>query len=104
MAYIVSVHIPIAGMSLLPVFLGWKEMVLLPVHIVFLELIIDPACSVVFEAEAEESGIMQRKPRDPKERLFGKRTLAISAAQGIIAFIVVAMVYKVGALPRTIHG
>ena len=94
MAYIVSVHIPIAGMSLLPVFLGWKEMVLLPVHIVFLELIIDPACSVVFEAEAEESGIMQRKPRDPKERLFGKRTLAISAAQGIVALIVVALVYK----------
>jgi Ca2+-transporting ATPase len=94
MAYIVSVHIPIAGMSLLPVFLGWKEMVLLPIHIVFLELIIDPACSVVFEAEAEESGIMQRKPRDPKERLFGKRMLAISAAQGIVALIVVALVYK----------
>ncbi len=94
MAYIVSVHIPIAGMSLLPVFLGWKEMILLPVHIVFLELIIDPACSVVFEAEAEESGIMQRKPRDPGERLFGKRTLAISAAQGIVALIVVALVYQ----------
>jgi Ca2+-transporting ATPase len=94
MAYIVSVHIPIAGMSLLPVFLGWKEMVLLPIHIVFLELIIDPACSVVFEAEAEESGIMQRKPRDPEERLFGKRTLAISAAQGFVSLIVVALVYK----------
>ncbi len=94
MAYIVSVHIPIAGMSLLPVFLGWKEMVLLPIHIVFLELIIDPACSVVFESEAEESGIMQRKPRDPKEQLFGKRTLAISVAQGIVALIVVASVYQ----------
>jgi Ca2+-transporting ATPase len=98
MAYIVSVHIPIAGMSLLPVFLGWKEMVLLPIHIVFLELIIDPACSVVFEAEAEESGIMQRKPRDPKERLFGKRTLAISVAQGIVALIVIALVYKMALL------
>ncbi len=94
MAYIVSVHIPIAGISLLPVLLGWKEMVLLPVHIVFLELIIDPACSVVFEAEAEEPGIMQRNPRDPKERLFGKRTLAISAAQGIVALMVVVLVYK----------
>jgi Ca2+-transporting ATPase len=94
MAYIVSVHIPIAGMSLLPVFLGWKEMVLLPVHIVFLELIIDPACSVVFESEAEESGIMQRNPRDPGERLFGKQTLAISAAQGFVALIIAALVYK----------
>ncbi len=94
MAYIVSVHIPIAGMSLLPVFLGFKEMILLPIHIVFLELIIDPACSVVFEAEPEESRIMERKPRDSKERLFGKRTLALSAAQGIIAFIVVAIVFQ----------
>lgn len=93
MAYIVSVHIPIAGMSLLPVFLGWKEMVLLPIHIVFLELIIDPACSVVFEAEPEESDIMRRKPRDPGERLFGKRTLAISAAQGIAALLVTVLVY-----------
>jgi Ca2+-transporting ATPase len=94
MAYIVSVHIPIAGMSLLPIFMGFKEMVLLPIHIVFLELIIDPACSVVFEAEPEESKIMERNPRDPKERLFGKRTLAISAAQGIVVFIVVALVFQ----------
>ncbi|HQI01031.1 MAG TPA: cation-translocating P-type ATPase [Deltaproteobacteria bacterium] len=94
MAYIVSVHIPIAGISLLPVFLGWKEMVLMPVHIVFLELIIDPACSIVFESEPEESDIMQRKPRDPEERLFGKRTLAISAAQGIVALVAAALVFK----------
>ncbi len=64
-------------------------MVLLPIHIVFLELIIDLACSVVFEAEAEEAEIMQRKPIDPKERLFGKRTLAISVVQGIVALTVV---------------
>lgn len=94
MAYIVSVHIPIAGISLIPVFLGWKEMVLMPVHIVFLELIIDPACSVVFESEPAEPDIMQRKPRDPRERLFGKRTLAISAAQGIVAFIIVAVLFE----------
>ena len=55
MAYILAIHVPIAGMSLIPVLLQWP-LVLLPVHVVFLELIIDPACSVVFEAEPEEAG------------------------------------------------
>ena len=66
-AYIFAIHVPIAGMSLLPVLFGWP-LVLLPVHIVFLELIIDPACSVVFEAEGEEADVMRRRPRDPRER------------------------------------
>ena len=61
MLYIFVVHIPIAGLSLVPVLLGWP-LLLLPVHIVFLELIIDPACTVVFEAEREESGVMSRPP------------------------------------------
>jgi Ca2+-transporting ATPase len=93
MTYIVSVHIPIAGMSLIPVFLGFKEMILLPIHIVFLELIIDPACSVVFEAEPEDDDIMKRKPRDPQERLFGKKTLIISIAQGLVSLLAVMGVY-----------
>ena len=62
MAFIFSVHIPIAGMSLIPVIFNWP-LALLPVHILFLELIIDPACSVVFEMESEEADIMQRPPR-----------------------------------------
>jgi P-type Ca2+ transporter type 2C len=56
MLYIFVVHVPIAGLSLVPVLLGWPLM-LLPVHIVFLELIIDPACTVVFEAERQETAI-----------------------------------------------
>ncbi len=68
MAYIISVHIPIALASLLPVLLNWKEMILFPVHIVFLELIIDPACSIVFEAEPAEPDIMTRPPRSTSEQ------------------------------------
>ena len=70
MAYILAVHVPIAGMALLPLLLGcrWCSA---PVHIVFLELIIDPACSIVFEAEAEEPNSMQRPPRDTRAPLFG---------------------------------
>jgi Ca2+-transporting ATPase len=94
MAYIFAIHVPIAGMSLLPVLLRWP-LALLPVHIVFLELIIDPACSVVFEAEGEEADVMRRPPRDPRERLFGALTLGLSLAQGVAVLAMVALVFGV---------
>ena len=93
-AYIFAIHVPIAGMSLLPA-LCRLPLALLPVHIVFLELIIDPACSVVFEAEPEESGIMERPPRSPKEKLFNRRTLALGIAQGVAVLIIVLAVFLI---------
>jgi Ca2+-transporting ATPase len=75
------------------VILNWKEMILFPVHIVFLELIIDPACSVVFEAEPAERDIMKRSPRSPTERLFSRRSLVTSTIQGLVAFAVMMAVY-----------
>lgn len=81
MAYILAVHIPIAGLSLIPLLLGWPP-VFAPVHIVFLEMIINPACSIAFEAEPAESDVMQRPPRDPLQPLFGVRTLSLSLLQG----------------------
>ena len=71
-AYIFAVHIPIAGLSVIPILLGWP-LILLPVHIVFLELVIDPACSVVFESEPEEANVMKRKPRGFKEKMFNRK-------------------------------
>lgn len=82
MLYIFVVHVPIAGLSLLPVLFGWPLM-LLPIHIVFLELIIDPACTVVFEAEREEAGVMNRPPRSLDASLFGRRSLIVGLAQGL---------------------
>jgi P-type Ca2+ transporter type 2C len=93
-AYIISVHVPIAGSSLIPVLLGWP-IILYPVHIVFLELIIDPACSIVFESEAEESNTMRRPPRDPKTSLFSRRLVILSLLQGLFSFLVVIGVYKI---------
>jgi len=93
-AYIISVHTPIAGMSLLPVIFGWP-IILYPVHIVFLELIIDPVCSIVFESEQEEADIMSRRPRDPKKSLFGRKLLILSAIQGLFSLLVVVIVFKV---------
>ena len=92
MTFIFSVHIPIAGMSLIPVLLNWP-LALLPVHIVFLELIIDPACSVVFEMEQDEKDIMLRKPRPANEPLFGRQMVISGLVQGLSVLAVVALIY-----------
>jgi Ca2+-transporting ATPase len=79
-------------MSLIPVLFKWP-LVLLPVHIVFLELIIDPACSVVFEAEPEEADVMTRPPRRPDAPLFGTRTVGISLLQGLSVLVILLGVF-----------
>ncbi|MEJ0039884.1 MAG: cation-translocating P-type ATPase [Gammaproteobacteria bacterium] len=96
MMYIVSVHVPVAGLALLPIVLGWP-LLLTPILIAFLELIIDPACSIVLEAEAEEKDIMTRPPRDPRATLLSRALVTWGVIQGGIALIAVAAVY-VGAV------
>jgi Ca2+-transporting ATPase len=88
MSYIVAVHVPIAGMALVPVLLGWPT-ALFPLHIAFLELVIDPACSLVFENEPAEPSAMQHPPRDPQAALFAGSTLVLALLQGLGALAVV---------------
>lgn len=80
MNYLISVHVPIAGIALIPV-LSWGPIILFPIHIVFLEFLIDPSCSVVFESEEEESNIMNRPPRNPKEHILSRKVTIISLLQ-----------------------
>jgi P-type Ca2+ transporter type 2C len=88
--YVFAVHVPIAGMAVLPVLFNWP-ILLLPLHIVFFELIVDPACSIAFEAESEEPGIMQRKPRHEYSRLFSRSTIEVGLLQGLgLLFAVLA--------------
>jgi Ca2+-transporting ATPase len=91
-AYIFSVHIPIAGMSALPILFGWP-LILLPMHIVFLEFIIDPACSVVFETEPEEADVMKRKPRSMNSKLFNRNAAIISFLQGAVVLAITVIVF-----------
>jgi P-type Ca2+ transporter type 2C len=88
MSYLLAIHIPIAGMSLIPV-LFKLPLVLLPIHVAFLHLIIDPACSIVLEAEPAEANVMQHPPLNPQEPLFGRKTLGLAILQGsgILAII-----------------
>ena len=93
MSYIIAVHVPIFGMSLIPVFVNGWPLVLLPVQIAFLELIIDPACSIVFESEEIDPKIMDVPPRPATEPMFGKRVLTIAALQGLSVLLAVLAVY-----------
>ncbi len=79
--FVVAVHVPIVGLSIVPVLLGWP-MLLMPVHILFLQLIIDPACSVVFEAEPLEADAMAAPPRAPDAHLFDAAVLGRGLWQG----------------------
>jgi Ca2+-transporting ATPase len=94
MTYIFAIHVPIAGMSLLPV-LFRLPLVMMPLHIVFLELVIDPACSTAFESEPEHSNIMNRPPRDPAGRMFDKKTVAFGLLQGFVLFLVTLSAFLV---------
>lgn len=91
--YIFAVHIPIAGLSLIPVLFGWP-LVLFPVHIVFLELIIDPSCTIAFEAESEEENIMHLPPRKITEPIFSRKLILISLLQGLSALILTLLAFK----------
>lgn len=81
--YLVAVHIPIAGLCLLPV-LGGGPLILLPIHIAMLELMVDPACSVAFEAEPSEADAMSRPPRRQRGSLFGDAGVLPWVVRGLL--------------------
>ncbi|MFN4135202.1 MAG: cation-translocating P-type ATPase [Novosphingobium sp.] len=89
MGFIVAVHIPIAGLALLPLLTG-MPLLLGPIHIALLEMIIDPVCSLVFEAETEEHDVMARPPRRPDSTLFSRSLVGWSIVQGVMATAVTA--------------
>jgi len=95
MSYIMAVHVPIAGMALLPLLLGWP-IVLFPMHIALLELAIDPACAMVFENEPADEDVMRQPPRDPAAPLFAGGTLVQAVLQGLGVLAAVLVVYLWG--------
>jgi P-type Ca2+ transporter type 2C len=101
-AFVLAVHVPIAGLSLLPAFIAGWPLLLLPVHIAFLELIIDPSCTLIFEAEEAEADVMRRPPRNPNERLFSRQTIAVAVGEGLsvlAACVAVFLLARIGHAP-----
>jgi Ca2+-transporting ATPase len=92
MGYIMAVHVPIAGLALLPLVFG-LPLIFTPIHIAFLEMVIDPVCSIVFEAEGEEDDVMRRPPRRPEAPLFTRALVAWSLLQGLLVLVLVGGVF-----------
>jgi P-type Ca2+ transporter type 2C len=92
MGFIFAVHVPIAGLALLPLLTG-LPLLFGPIHIALLEMVIDPVCALVFEAERSERDIMQRRPRALSERLFSLPMIVWSVLQGLIALLLLGAVY-----------
>ena len=94
LGFIFAVHVPIAGLALLPLLFG-LPIIFGPIHIAFLEMVIDPVCSLVFEAETEEDDVMRRVPRARDEPLFSGSLIGWSLLQGVVAFVLVATIFVV---------
>jgi Ca2+-transporting ATPase len=92
MVYITAIHVPIAGLALAPLLLGWPPL-LMPLHVVLLELAIDPVCALAFEAAPGEAAAMKRPPRRPDEALFGRRQIVGAARAGAILLGVLVLLY-----------
>ena len=95
MGFIFAVHVPIAGLALLPLLFG-LPVLLGPMHIAFLEMVIDPVCSLVFEAETEEADVMRRKPRNQNDPLFSGSLIVWGVLQGAMAFALVGTIFVLG--------
>lgn len=93
MSYIMAIHIPIIGLTLLPAFFASLPILLMPLHIVFMELIIDPVCAIAFESEQDEKDIMKRKPRSPSDSFFGTKRILRSVLAGALLLMMVLVVY-----------
>lgn len=104
--YLLAVHLPIAGLALLPPLLGWPVL-LAPIHVVFLELVIDPTCSIVFELEPPEADVMHRPPRGRADHLFEPRRIGTAIVLGLAALAgplaVMATAEHVGCAPAMVR-
>ena len=98
LSYIFAIHVPIAGLAILPLLIGWP-IIFFPIHILFLEFVIDPICSIVFEAEPEGEDIMDRPPRDPEAPLFGLHEVTFGILQGLVGLAACVSTFMF-----TLHG
>jgi len=94
LTYILAIHVPVLGLTVVPIVAGWP-LVLMPIHVTFLQLIIDPACSIVFEAEPEAADVMRRPPRSLTARLFGRQLITVSFSLGLIATVVLLATFAI---------
>ena len=87
LGYTLAIHLPIAALGLVPLLLPERGLILLPVHIALLHLVIDPACTMVFEALPAGPGLMRQPPRSPQAPLFSPATWRRALGQGGVLMV-----------------
>ena len=92
MQYIFAIHIPIAGMTLIPLAMGWPPL-MLPLHIALLELVIDPMCALAFENEPADKQVMHRPPRCINTPLLNRDALLLATGQGLGILAAIGITY-----------
>ena len=92
MIYIAAIHVPVAGLALLPLLFGLPPL-LMPLHVVLVEMVIDPVCSIAFENEPEEADIMQRRPRSREEPLMAVPQFGLALVQGSLLLAATLALY-----------
>jgi Ca2+-transporting ATPase len=85
MEYILVIHLPVVLSAIAAPLLG-LPVLLFPIHVVLLELVIDPSCSIVFERQPAEPGLMKRPPRDTAKPLITRGIAAKALLQGLAIF------------------
>jgi Ca2+-transporting ATPase len=84
LGYTLAVHLPIVVLGLLPLLLPGQPLLLMPVHIALLHLVIDPACTVVFEAQPRGRELLAQPPRPPQAPLIQSLTWRQALLQGLV--------------------
>ncbi|RCW81314.1 cation-translocating P-type ATPase [Phyllobacterium bourgognense] len=92
MIYIAAIHVPIAGLALVPLIAGMPPL-FFPAHVVVIEMIIDPMCSIVFERTPAERDIMVRPPRSVEDPLAGIPQIVFGLLQGSVLLVVCLALY-----------
>jgi P-type Ca2+ transporter type 2C len=107
LSFATAIHVPIAGLALLPILMGYPPL-LFPAHVILLELVIDPICSLAFESEPGAPDAMSTPPRNSSEPLFGVRQMAVALVQGVVillaAYSVFVIAYGLGVPEREARG
>lgn len=93
MSYILAIHIPIAGLTLIPVIFNGLPVIFFPIHVAFMELIIDPTCSVIFEAEPEHPETMHKVPKKITDSILSYKNISSSILQGLVVLTITGLVY-----------
>jgi Ca2+-transporting ATPase len=102
LGYTLAIHLPIAALGMVPLLVPGRDLILLPVHIALLHLVIDPVCTVVFEAQPAGPELLRRPPRPPEAPLFGKETWRRALAQGaVLTVAALLLAFWPGADPAT---